>query len=274
MAANNEPAPNVLRLNLARGTAADLLALLARDGMTAARYGRFSETVLLNGAPVLDGETWGAGFFQLQAEASQLVNRLLAPCAQTLVIDCAAAPGGKATHLAELIGPEGKVLALDLNFAGLVRVRSAAARLGHRNVLIARADTSMALPVRPRSARFVLLDAPCTGLGTLREHPEIRWRLTEEDIERMAKLQQRMLVQAAAVVADGGALVYAVCSIAPQEGPERISAFLAENPDFALDRSPPSAPQLIGLLDREGYMRTWPDRDGFDGFFAARLQRA
>jgi 16S rRNA (cytosine967-C5)-methyltransferase len=189
------------------------------------------------------------------------------------VIDCAAAPGGKATHLAELIGPEGKVLALDLNFAGLVRVRSTAARLGHPNVLIARADTSLPLPVRPHSARFVLLDAPCTGLGTLREHPEIRWRLTEEDIERMAMLQQRMLVQAAAAVADGGALVYAVCSIAPEEGPDRISAFLAENPDFALDRTPPTAEQLRGILDHEGYMRTRPGADGLDGFFAARLLR-
>ncbi|MBV8093010.1 MAG: 16S rRNA (cytosine(967)-C(5))-methyltransferase RsmB, partial [Acetobacteraceae bacterium] len=259
MAANNQPAPNVLRLNLARGTVEDLVALLARDGMTIARRGRFPETVILDSAPVLDGETWRAGFFQLQAEASQLVTRLLAPCAPAFVIDCAAAPGGKATHLAQLIGPGGKVLALDLKFSGLISTRSAAARLGHRNVLIARADTSLPLPVRPRSAGFVLLDAPCTGLGTLREHPEIRWRLSELDIERMAILQRRMLEQAAAAVAAGGVLVYAVCSIAPDEGPDIIAAFLAENPDFELDRTPPAARQLKGILDREGCLRTRPD---------------
>lgn len=273
MAANNQPAPNVLRLNLARGTPEDIVARLARDGMTVARYGRFPETVILNSAPVLDGETWRAGFFQLQAEASQLVTRLLAPSPQAFVIDCAAAPGGKATHLAQLIGPGGKVLALDLKFSGLISTRSAAARLGHRNVLIARADTSLPLPVRPRSARFVLLDAPCTGLGTLREHPEIRWRLSEPDIERMATLQKRMLEQAAAAVAAGGVLVYAVCSIAPQEGPDIIAAFLAANPDFELDRTPPAAEQLKGILDREGCLRTQPDVDGLDGFFAARLKR-
>jgi len=273
MAANNGPAPNVLRLNLARGTAEDLIPLLESDGMSVARRGRFPETVLLNSAPVLDGKTWGAGVFQLQSEASQLVSRLLAPRAKALAIDCAAAPGGKATHLAELIGPEGKVLALDLNFSGLINVRSSAARLGLCNVLIARADNSLPLPVRPRSAGFVLLDAPCTGLGTLREHPEIRWRMSAEDIDRMAIVQRGMLRQAANAVAVGGVLVYAVCSIAPEEGPETIGAFLADNPDFEIDRTLPATEQFRGILDSEGYMRTRPDVDGLDGFFAARLKR-
>jgi 16S rRNA (cytosine967-C5)-methyltransferase len=268
MAANNEPAANVLRLNMGRATAVDSMACLARDGMTGARPGRFPETVILNGPPVM-GETWHAGLFQIQGEASQLVARLLAPPAGSFVVDCAAAPGGKATHLAELIGAAGKVLALDLKLPGLVNTRSAAARLGHRNVLVALADTSLAMPLRPRCAGYVLLDAPCTGLGTLREHPEIRWRLHESDFERMATLQRRMLEQAAAVVAAQGVLVYAVCSIAPAEGREVINAFLAENPDFVLD--PPPA-QLSGLLV-DGYLQTRPDIDGSDGFFAARLKR-
>jgi 16S rRNA (cytosine967-C5)-methyltransferase len=273
MAANNQAAPNTLRLNLARGPADDLVELLARDGMTVMRRGRFPETVLLNGAPRLDGEMWRDGFFQLQGEASQLVCRLLAPSPRGLVIDCAAAPGGKASHLAELVGPKGRILAFDLNFSGLRNVRSAAARLGHRNMLVARADASFALPIRPRSARFVLLDAPCTGLGTLREHPEIRWRLTDGDIARMATLQRRMIAQAAAMLAAGGLLVYAVCSISPQEGPEIIAAFLAENHDFAVDPAPPAAEQFQGLLDQAGCMRTRPDIEGMDGFFAARLRR-
>ncbi len=270
MKANNEPAPNVLRLNLARGMRDDLVALVSRDEMTVARHGRFPETVVLNSAPVLDGESWHGGIFQPQGEASQLVSRLLAPGGQTLVIDCAAAPGGKTTHIAELIAPVGKVLAIDVNFSGLLRVRSAAARLGHCNVLIARADASLGLPVRPRSAGCVLLDAPCTGLGTLRQHPEIRWRLSYADIERMAMLQKRMLRQAATAVANGGMLVYAVCSIAPQEGPGVMAAFLAENPDFELDRAVPE--QLRDLLVA-GCVKTRPDIDGLDGFFAARLKR-
>jgi 16S rRNA (cytosine967-C5)-methyltransferase len=273
MAANNGPAPNALRLNLARGTADDLVALLVRDRMMVARHGRFPETVILNGAPVLNCGSWRGGLFQLQGEASQIVSRLLAPCAHAVVIDCAAAPGGKATHLAELVGPEGRVLALDVNFPGLLKVRSSAGRLGHRNVLIACADASTGLPVRPRSACFVLIDAPCTGLGTLREHPEIRWRLRAGDIERMAILQGLMLRQAATAVAPGGALVYAVCSIAPEEGPDIVRAFLAEKPEFAIDQRPAIAGHLAGLVDQDGWVRTRPHVDGLDGFFAARLKR-
>jgi len=272
MAANNQPAPNVLRLNLAHGTVTDLSALLARDGMTVARSGRFPETVILDGAPALDGETWRAGLFQIQGEASQFVTHLLAPSADSLVIDCAAAPGGKTTHLAEVIGAQGKVLALDLRFSGLISTRSAAARLRHCNVLAAQADSSSPLPVRRRCALFVRLDAPCTGLGTLREHPEIRWRLHEQDVERMAALQRRMLEEAAAVVAVKGVLVYAVCSIAPAEGPGVIGAFLAEHPEFEIDLAPPAAAHFKGLLV-DGYLKTRPDIDGLDGFFAVRLQR-
>jgi 16S rRNA (cytosine967-C5)-methyltransferase len=273
MAANNEPAPNVLRLNLGRGTAEEILLLLGHDGMPVARSGRLRETVVLKGAPILDGNTWSAGFFQLQGEASQLVSRLLAPSPKALVIDCAAAPGGKATHLAELIGPEGKVVAFDLSFTGLLNVRSTASRLGHRNVLIARVDTSLSLPLRPRSANFVLLDAPCSGLGTLRQHPEIRWRLSEDRIERMAMVQRTMLREAATVVAAGGVLVYAVCSLAPQEGPAIISAFLADNPDFEIDRRPPLAEHLREVIGSDGCVRTRPDVHGLDGFFVARLTR-
>jgi 16S rRNA (cytosine967-C5)-methyltransferase len=271
MAANNQPAANSLRLNLSRGTVNDLIPLLARDGMEIASFGRVAETVILSGAPVMDGSAWECGSFQPQAEASQLVSRLLAPSKGALVIDCASAPGGKTTHIAELIGPYGKVLALDLKLSGLTAIRSTAARLGHRNILTTCADTSLALPIRPGSASFVLLDAPCTGLGTLRQHPEIRWRLAEADFERMARSQRRMLEQAANAVAPGGVLVYAVCSIAPPEGAELIEAFLADNADFEKDRVP--SDELKALIDADGYMKTRPDVDGLDGFFAARLKR-
>jgi 16S rRNA (cytosine967-C5)-methyltransferase len=273
MAANNEPAPNVVRLNLRRGKPQDLAASLARDGMTVARSGLFPETAILSEAPRLIGPTWDQGFFQPQAAASQIVSRLLAPFPGAVVLDCAAAPGGKATHLAELIGPEGRVLAIDLNFRGLLKARSNAHRLGHGNVRLVCADVSSALPVRPRSAGLVLLDAPCTGLGTLREHPEIRWRLQNKDIERMATLQQKMLREVAEVVAVGGALVYAVCSFAPLEGPDQIRAFLADHPNFKIDRTPLEDEYLAKLLDGDGCLRTRPDLGGLDGFFAVRLKR-
>jgi 16S rRNA (cytosine967-C5)-methyltransferase len=274
LAANNQPAPNVLRLNLARTARDDAVARLAQDGMTIARNGLFPETVILKGAPVLDGAAWRDGLFQPQSEASQLVSHLLAPSPGSLIIDCTAAPGGKTTHLAELAGPRGRVLAFDLNFGGLLNVRSVAARLRHNNVLMTCADASQALPIRVRAAAdFVLLDAPCTGLGTLRQHPEIRWRLKPEDIERMAALQRLMLEQASATVRVGGAMVYSVCSLAPEEGPEVVASFIAQHSNFQIDRTPGCVQPLRLAVDDRGFLRTRPDRGGMDGFFGARLKR-
>src|SRR5262249_13308155 len=155
--------------------------------------------------------------FQAQSEASQLVARLLAPPRGATVADCTAAPGGKAAHLAELAGPVGRVTAVDRNFAGLKNARRLCRQLHHRNIHFVQADTSSPLPLAQRSFDCVLLDAPCTGLGTLREHPEIRWRLKPADSARMAVLQSRMLTNAAALVRSGGSIVYSVCSLAPEE---------------------------------------------------------
>jgi 16S rRNA (cytosine967-C5)-methyltransferase len=273
MAANNEAAPNVLRLNLARGPADELIARLERDGMQVAARGHFPETVILKGAPIFDSPSFREGLFHPQAEASQMVARMLAPVADSIVVDCAAAPGGKSAHLAQLVGSQGIVVALDLNLTGLKNARAVAARLGHRNISFVRADSTFTLPLRPACADYVLLDAPCTGIGTLREHPEIRWRLGPGDFTRMAATQARMLEQAAAIVKPGGALVYAVCSFAPEEGECIVREFLVRHPEFDLDRTPPHGAALAGTVDSDGFMRTRPDRGALDGFFAARITR-
>jgi 16S rRNA (cytosine967-C5)-methyltransferase len=273
MAADNQAAPNVLRLNLMRGSAEELAARIDAGGMRIARRGHFPETLILSGAPILESSYYEAGLFHPQSEASQIVARLLAPAPGSIVVDCAAAPGGKSTHLAELAGPGASVLALDLNFSGLKTARRIADRLGHRTISFARADCASALPLRPQTADYVLLDAPCTGIGTLREHPEIRWRLRADDFVRMGAVQSRMLENAAALVRQGGAIVYAVCSFAPEEGVEVVRGFLRNHPEFVLDRDPPEAARLSGFIDSEGFLRTRPNRDALDGFFAARLIR-
>jgi 16S rRNA (cytosine967-C5)-methyltransferase len=174
-------------------------------------------------------------------------------------------------HLAELADARGRVVALDLNLHGLKAARDLARRLGHRNIAFATADIAAAPPLHIESAGFVLLDAPCTGTGTLREHPEIRWRLVADDFRRMAELQRVMLENAAALVRLGGVIVYAVCSVAPQEGPGVMRGFLAEHPEFALER--PQTAQLARWLQSDGMMSTSPERGGLDGFFAARMRR-
>ncbi len=273
MAANNEAAPNVLRLNLARASREEIVGRLDADGMRIESAGRFPETVVLSGAPRFDTNSYREGLFQAQSEASQLVARMLAPAHGAAVVDCAAAPGGKSAHLAELVGPEGRVVAIDVNFSGLKSARTLCRQLRHRNVHFIRANTADALPFRPRAFEYVLLDAPCTGLGTLREHPEIRWRLNPGDPARMGALQSRMLSNAAALVKPGGAIVYSVCSLAPEEGEGVLRGFLNTNPDFAIDPNPPNHKVVKDLLDDRAQLRTRPDIGGLDGFFAARLVR-
>jgi 16S rRNA (cytosine967-C5)-methyltransferase len=273
MVADNQAAPNVLRLNLARGSAEELAARIDDAGMRIGRRGHLPETLILSTAPMLESPCYEAGIFHPQSEASQIVAGLLAPTSGSIIVDCAAAPGGKTTHLAELAGPGATVLAFDLNFSGLKTARRIADRLGHRTIFFARADCASALPVRPQTAGYVLLDAPCSGIGTLREHPEIRWRLRADNLVRMGAIQSRMLDNAAALVRQGGAIVYAVCSFAPEEGVEVVRGFLRKHPQFEVDRNPPEAARLTGLLDSDGFLRTRPDRDGLDGFFAARLIR-
>jgi 16S rRNA (cytosine967-C5)-methyltransferase len=271
LSAHNRAAPNVLRLNLARAEADVLIAALVRDGLTIERRGLFPETVFLKGAPRFDCPSYRTGLFVPQAEASQLITHLLAPSPGSTVIDCAAAPGGKSTHLAEMVGTDGQIISLDYKSAGLRDVCELARRLRHRNVFTIRCDSSVAIPVRPDSVSSVLLDAPCTGLGTLREHPEIRWRLRPDDFARMGRLQSRMLHLAAELVRRGGVIVYAVCSLAPEEGDRVVAEFLADHREFVVDR-PPSGP-LKEIIRADGFMCTRPDREARDGFFAARLKR-
>jgi len=273
MTANNDAAPNVLRLNLARGARAEIIEKLSADGFEIGAPGRAPETIVLKSAPRFESRAYRDGLFHAQSEASQMVARMLAPRAGATVVDCASAPGGKATHLAEIIGEHGRVFAVDLNFNGLKNARELARRLRHRNVEFLCADLTAAAPLAPSSVDYVLLDAPCTGLGTLREHPEIKWRLKPTDPARMAAIQSRMLENAAALVRPGGAVVYSVCSIAPEEGEGVVDGFLARHQDFEIDHAVAGRDEFRGVIDARGFMKTRPDLGGLDGFFAARLIR-
>jgi len=272
MTANNDAAPNVIRLNLTRGSRAEIVEKLRAEGFDIGSPGRAPETLVLSGASHFESRAYRDGLFHAQSEASQMVARMLAPRAGATVVDCAAAPGGKTTHLAEIVGERGRVVALDLNLNGLRNARGLAQRLRHRNVEFVRADLTAAAPLRQSSFEYVLLDAPCTGIGTLREHPEIKWRLKPSDLARMAAIQSRMLENAATLVRPGGAIVYSVCSFAPEEGEVVVDEFLARHTDFEIDRGA-AAGELKDVIDARGFMKTRPDVGGLDGFFAARLLR-
>lgn len=274
LASDNEPAPTTLRVLPARASRATVIAALA-EVQVAARPTRYAAggLILDTAADPTALPGWRDGWFTVQGEASQLVAAMLGVQPGQRVLDVCAAPGGKALAAAASAGPGGLVLALDPHHGGLARLGAEARRLGLR-VAGARADATR-LPL-PAGARFdaVLVDAPCSGLGTLRQHPEIRWRRQPADIAALAVLQSRLLGAAAAHVRPGGALLYATCTISRAENDAVVDAFLAAHPDFQADDPRRLLPEAAAaLVDARGALRTFPHRDGLDGFFALRMTR-
>lgn len=183
------------------------------------------------------------------------------------VIDLCAAPGGKALGLAERAG---RVAAADLSARRMRRVMENAVRVGWGDRVGAVVADGRHPPFRAVDA--VLLDAPCTGTGTFRRHPDGRWRVTPDDVEALARLQDELLAAAAGLVRPGGLLVYSTCSLEPEENELRIERFLADRSGWALE--PPAGAVDASLLDGEGCLCVLPQRQGVDGAFAARLRRA
>lgn len=203
----------------------------------------------------------------VQDPAAALVVRYAAIGEAATVLDVCAAPGGKAVGLA---GGGALVIAADLSPGRLRRLRENVERLGLVDrVRLVVADARFP-PFRPADA--VLLDAPCTGTGTLRRHPDGRWRMTPDDLAALVRLQAELLESAAALVAPGGLLVYSTCSLEPEENEGRVAAFLADHPEFELEPEPGAVDAR--LLSPEGYLYVLPHRDGVDGAFAARIRRA
>ncbi len=222
--------------------------------------GRASWIHLRRGAD--PGEALAAVPAVIQDPAASLVADFVAPPAGALVADLCAAPGGKALALSA--GVRG-VVAGDRSLPRLARVVEGAMRLGAPVWAVA-ADARFP-PLR--GADVVLLDVPCSGTGTIRRHPDARWRLREDGIREMAELQRSMLEGAVPVVPRGGLLVYATCTLEPEENWGQVKRFLARHPDFRVE--PAVAPERF--LDSRGCLAVQPQESGFDGAFAARLGR-
>jgi 16S rRNA (cytosine967-C5)-methyltransferase len=236
----------------------------ARDGIVLGRAGN----------PTRD-PGFLAGHFTVQDEASQLVVGLLDPQPGERILDVCAAPGGKTTAIAERIGASGTTLALDRHPRRLALVRRAARRLQLSGIQCTARDVSR--PIRDLVAGDgfdrVLVDAPCSGLGTLRRNPDARWRVRAGDPGRLAEVQLSILSNAAAALRPGGTLVYSTCTLMPEENEEIVDSFLKNLPEFALapvDAMPTEVSELIGA---DGFLRSLPHIHDTDGFFAARFER-
>jgi len=249
----NEPAESALRVNTLVSTTDDVAARLpvpsrAADGLP--------EGLVLEGPFGIEGsDLWASGHVQPQSRASMLVSRMLGPEPGQRVLDLCAAPGGKTTHVAALIENAGEIVAVEQHPGRAAALERTCARMRASCVRVEVGDAATSRT----DGQFdrILVDPPCTGLGTLQSRPDLRWRRRPEAIGELAALQGRILAAAAGALAPGGALVYSVCTISRAESEDVIGAFLRVHGDFLL----------------EEHLQLLPHRDGTDGFFVARLRR-
>ncbi len=265
MEANNEEAPLVARpVHVVRE---QLEAMLDTAGVRVEDVPLVRDSIRLAG-PVSALTELGAfqkGLFHLQDAASTLVTLYASFAAGAVVADVCSAPGGKAIELARTAA---RVYAMDVSTGRLARVLQNIARMEIENITAIVAD---ALHPALAPVDAVLVDAPCTGTGTFRRHPDARWRLKASDLTVLSALQREILQASASLVRPGGLLVYSTCSLEPEENDAQVNAFLRVHPDWTLE-PPPAGTVPPDVLD-EGLLRVLPHRHGSDGAFAARLRR-
>jgi 16S rRNA (cytosine967-C5)-methyltransferase len=267
---DNAPAALTLRANGLMTSRDDLAAALAAHGVETEPARAAPNGLLVRAGNPLLTPLAGTGRFVVQDEASQLVARFAAPEDGAVVLDACASPGGKATAMAAMMRDGGRIIACDVRERRVGLLAEAVAASGASNIRVVQADVARPLPFG-QVFDLVLLDAPCSGLGTLRRDPEIRWRRTPDELPRLAAVQHAMLRQAADVLKPGGRLVYATCSSEPDENETVVARLLDE--DARMAPAPPE--DFPEPLDRfrtpGGHFRTLPFRDGLEAFFAAML---
>jgi 16S rRNA (cytosine967-C5)-methyltransferase len=270
---NNLPAPLFIRTNTLRTTREELKRSLAADHVEARETDCSPIGLRITSSPGLHTLTaYKLGWFMVQDQAAQLIGLLLNPKPGEIVLDACAAPGGKATHAAEIMKNEGTVIALESDAARIGRIIENSERLG---LTIIRTVQEDATSFHRGSFDKILIDAPCSGLGVLRRHPDGRWSKSEETIPEKQAIQMKILKNCSALLKPGGALVYATCTTEPEENEGVVTDFLSEAGDlFRTDDPLPYLPQQAArLVDKRGFFHTYPHAPEMDGFFGARLVR-
>ena len=268
MAADNKAAESALRANTLVSGRDELAAVLPVASRPAADLPEgllLDEPFDAHGSPL-----FAAGTFMPQSRASMVVARVLDPQPGEQVLDLCAAPGAKTTHLAALMENAGEVVAVERDPGRADGLRATCERMLVTNVRVVVADAADPAPGGP--FQRVLVDPPCSGLGTLRSRPDLRWRITPAAIEALVREQAAVLAAGAQALAPGGTLVYSACTISPAENEAQIDALLGARPDLRLDDLQ-SAHPLWEHPRRGAFLLTMPHRDGTDGFFIARLRR-
>ena len=272
----NQPAPLTIRVNRTKTTREALLPELV-ERFPDARLCEYAPNGIILGRKGDAGQdpAFVAGQFSVQDEASQLVIDLLDPQPGDRILDTCSAPGTKSAAIAERLNGEGHVLALDRHARRLHLVGRGMRRLEVGGVATLERDATKSLDDLTEAGPFdrILVDAPCSGLGSLRRNPDARWRIRPEDLDELAKIQRAILESAASVLRPGGSLVYSTCTITTEENDAVIRGFMATRANWKIAPRE-SAPAVIQpLMDEQGFLRILPHRHDMDGFFAVRLIR-
>lgn len=268
----NQPPKIDLRVNILQTTVAKVANALSAAGVSVSPLSPLPQALRIttSAGAIETIPGYKEGWWVVQDSSAQLVTHLLDPQPGETIIDACAAPGGKTTHIAELMGDNGCVIACDRNLKRLQKVQENAQRLQLKSIQIHQGD-SRHLTDLPAADR-VLLDAPCSGLGTLHKRPDIRWRQNKSAIEELSGIQRELLEQAATWIEPGGILVYATCTINPQENEKVIQSFLATHPEWKI-KSPAISDLWSQFINSEGWIKVYPHRYDMDGFFMVKLQK-
>ncbi len=269
---NNLRPPLTIRVNTLKTTRDELRSLFSGEKIDSIP-GRISPEALL--LPQFRGRVQGLpgfqnGLFQVQDEASQLASLMLNPAPGQNVLDLCAGVGGKSTHIATLMNNQGKVICVDTSSRRLEKLGENAQRLG---ITITKAQTP---DIDIQGMRFnrILVDAPCSGTGVIRRHPDIKWNRTPDMLSKFTAIQRQLLEKAARLLGPGGGLVYSVCSLEHEEGPGLIEDFIRHNEAFRILNASKLLPsEARELITREGFLKILPGQYKMDGFFAAALTR-
>jgi 16S rRNA (cytosine967-C5)-methyltransferase len=268
------PAPLDLRINPLKTSREQVLVQLAAGGIEAAPTPFSPFGIRVAGKPAINAHPlFKSGAIEVQDEGSQLLGFLLAPKRREMVVDFCAGAGGKTLLLGALMQSQGRLYALDVSEKRLNSLKPRLARSGLSNVHPQRIATENDIKIKRLAGKIdrVLVDAPCTGLGTLRRNPDLKWRQSPESATELAAKQLAILRSAASLLRAGGRLVYATCSLLREENEAVVEAFLAERPDFALDHAQSVLDEQRIALESGPMFRVLPHRHGTDGFFAAVL---
>ncbi|MEH1836429.1 MAG: 16S rRNA (cytosine(967)-C(5))-methyltransferase [Nostoc sp.] len=263
-----------LRINPLRTSIEEVEAALQSAGVLVRRVRHLPQALRLIGSAGSIQKLPGfrEGWWTVQDSSAQLVSHLLDPQPGEMVIDACAAPGGKTTHIAELMADKGKIWAGDRTPSRLHKLQENSQRLNLQSIQIYTGD-SRHFNQFQNTADRVLLDAPCSGLGTMHRHADARWRQTPESVRELSVLQKELLTHTSTFVKSGGVLVYATCTLHPAENEQVISAFLAESPDWEIES--PNGVELpySAHSTPQGWFKVWPHRQDMDGFFMVRLRK-